>query len=75
MDNENKKETTLDDLALMVAKGFENTANKDDITQLTGRMDVLTGQMGVLTGRMDTVEHQMQALNSDVNNYLELSEK
>jgi hypothetical protein len=61
MADDNKKPMTIDDLAVMVAKGFENTATKQDIEGLTGRMDKL--------------EHQMGALNSNVNNYLELSEK
>ena len=68
MAEDNKKSMTIDDLAVMVAKGFENTATKEDVNGLTGRVDGLTDRMGKL-------EHQMQALNSNVNNYLELSEK
>jgi DNA anti-recombination protein RmuC len=52
MSDNNQKSMTIDDLAVMVAKGFEG-----------------------VDGRMDKLDHQMQALNSNVNNYLELSEK
>lgn len=63
---------TIDGLAVMVAKGFDDMADKmatkDDVAQITGRMDKLEGRMGKL-------EHKVEALNSNVNNYLELSEK
>jgi len=66
MESEQKKETTLDDLAIMVAQGFEHVG---------GRMDKLEGRMDKLEGRMGVLDHRMEALNSTVNNYLELSEK
>ncbi|MDR3642591.1 MAG: hypothetical protein P4L74_03130 [Candidatus Doudnabacteria bacterium] len=75
MDSNNKKSITLDNLAVMVAEGFNNTATKQDLEGLTGRMDKLDGRMDKLDGRMDKLEHKMEALNSNVNNYLELSEK
>jgi hypothetical protein len=72
MADTNKKSMTIDDLAVMVATGFNDVtgrmANKDDVTLITGRMDKLDG-------RMDKLDHRMEALNSNVNNYLELSEK
>jgi hypothetical protein len=68
MADNNQKPMTIDDLAVMVAKGFENTSTKEDFNKLDSRM-------GKLEGRMGTLDHQMQALNSNVNNYLELSEK
>ncbi len=34
----NKKETTTDDLARMVQKGFENTATKSDVSELRSDM-------------------------------------
>jgi hypothetical protein len=72
MGDTDKKPMTIDDLAVMVATGFNDVtsrmATKDDVTQITGRMDKLEG-------RMDRLDHRMEALNSNVNNYLELSEK
>lgn len=75
MHGNNQKSMTIDDLAVMVAKGFENTATKQDVINLSGRMDKLDGKMGELDGRMNKLDHKMEALNSNVNNYLELSEK
>lgn len=66
--DDHNKPMTLDDLAAMVARGFEHTPNKEDFTELTGRMDKLEG-------KVDTMGHTVEALNSNVKNYLELSEK
>lgn len=69
MENDKKKEVTLDDLAVMVAKGFNDVtsqmATKDDLSKLEGR----------LNAEMTGLKHQMTALSSSVNNYLELSDK
>lgn len=56
---------TLDDLAVMVAGGFND---------LGGRMGGLEGRMGKLESRMDTLDANMVGLRSSVNNYLELSD-
>lgn len=45
---------SIDALTVMVAKGFENTATKNDLAE---------------------VKHEVASLKSNVNNYLELSEK
>jgi hypothetical protein len=66
MADDNKKSMTIDELAVMVAGGFND---------LGERMGKFEGRMNKFEGRMDSLDHQMQALNSNVNNYLELSEK
>ena len=55
----NNKNITLDDLAVMVAKGFN-------------RVDE---QFQGVNQRFDKLEAEMQGLRSSVNNYLELSDK
>jgi len=35
-----KKNTTIDDLAILVAKGFESTATKDDIADMATKADI-----------------------------------
>ncbi len=50
---------TIDDLAVMVAKGFSRVDERFD----------------KLEGRMEKLETEMQGLRSSVNNYLELSDK
>lgn len=39
MANKNKKGITLDDLANMVARGFENNATKDDLRELEHNLE------------------------------------
>lgn len=63
-----KKSITLNDLAAMVAKGFEHTASKEDIKKLETRIDGVENRMGGL-------EVEMKALKNNVKNYLELSDK
>ena len=59
MDATLKKSMSIDDLAVMVASGFEHVSK--DISDMQTRLSAL--------------EHSMLALSSNVNNYLELSEK
>jgi len=91
MAEDTKKSMTIDDLAVVVQAGFKSAKEDNEslarmvaggfekVTErmdgLTERMDGLTERMDGLTERMDGVEHQVKALNSNVNNYLELSEK
>ncbi len=70
---DNKKSVTMDDLAVMVAGGFNNLTERID--KLDGRIDKLDSRIDKLDSRMDGLAHNMEALNSNVNNYLELSEK
>ncbi len=49
---------TIEDLAVMVAKGFDNTATKFDFTELKEDMS--------------EVRHELATVKSNVNNYLEL---
>ena len=48
------KKITIDDLAIMVQKGFDETNEK-----LGGRMDKLDGMMDKLDGRMDVLEKKV----------------
>ena len=48
------KKNTIDDLAIMVQKGFDETNEK-----LGGRMDKLDGRMDKLDGRMDVLEKKV----------------
>lgn len=61
-----EKETTLDDLAIMVAEGFMG---------VNTRIDKIEGRMQTLEGRMVKLEGEMEGLRSSVNNYLRLSDE
>ncbi|MEW6408252.1 MAG: hypothetical protein AB1465_06210 [Patescibacteria group bacterium] len=54
-----KKQLTLDNLAAMVARGFEETATKTDLKKLEekieGRMDGLEKRMGNLENKVDAL--------------------
>jgi len=73
MEDTNKKQMTLDDLAAMVADGFGDLGGRMD--KLDGRMEGVEGRMDKIEGRMDTLGKEMAGLCSSVNNYLELSDK
>lgn len=53
MPNKNKKGVTLDDLANMVAKGFENAATKEDVAVLEGKMDAHFNEVDVKFAKVD----------------------
>ena len=83
----NKKQMTLDDLAVLVADGFNDVGGRLDkldgrmdkmdssMDKLDSRMDKLDSRMDNLDGRMDNLDNDMKALRSSVNNYLDLSDK
>jgi len=56
------KKITIDDLAIMVQKGFDETNEK-----LGGRMDKLDGRMDKLDGRMDKLDGRMDVLEKKVD--------
>ncbi len=80
MDSNNQKPMTIDDLAVMVAKGFEGVETRLEGVEV--RMEGVETRLEGLETRLEGVEtnlgkleNKVEALNSNVNNYLELSEK
>ncbi len=72
--NANKqKETTLDDLAIMVAEGFMGVNGRLD--KVEGRLEKVEKDITEVKEEMGELKHKMEALDSTVRNYLELSEK
>jgi archaellum component FlaC len=69
----NNKNITLDDLAVMVSKGFNGVT--DQFQGVNSRLDKIEGRLDKVEGGMNKLETEMQALRSSVNNYLELSDK
>lgn len=69
----NNKNITLDDLATMVAKGFNGV--DDQFQGVNNQFQGVNQRLDKVEGRMDKLETEMQALRSSVNNYLELSDK
>ena len=62
MKNNNKKEITIDDLALMVAKGFDKMDEKmaNGFRSVNGRLD------GV-EGRLDKIEVDVKDIKANLN--------
>jgi len=59
-----KKDITKEDLAQMVAKGFENTATKDDIARLDERLDSIEGFMRGHDNRIERLEDNMRQVKT-----------
>ena len=62
--NMTQKKTTIEDLAQMIAKGFEQTATKEDFKHLDNRMDNFEGRMDNFEGRMDNFELELSHANA-----------
>jgi len=58
----NKKQMTLDDLAVLVADGFNDVGGRLD--KLDGRMDKMDSSMDKLDSRMDKLDSRMDKLDS-----------
>ena len=57
----------VDNLAHIVARGFELTATKEDIKQLDIRIDHLDDRMDHLDGRIDHLDGEVQHINATLN--------
>lgn len=50
------KETTIEDLAVMIKQGFDNTASKNDLNELRNEM---TGRFGSVEESLDKIEMKL----------------
>lgn len=57
-----KKEITNEDLALMVKKGFDDSATKGDVKGLSNRIDELETD---LTSRLDDIDNKLSNVAYD----------
>jgi len=75
-----KKNVTIDDLAVMVAGGFEGVNKRLDKVEgrlgiVEGKLEKVEDRLSTVEGRLGSLETSMEGLRSSVNNYLELSDK
>lgn len=67
--NSTKKEITIDDLALMVAKGFDDMNGRID--QMDGKIDQMDGKMDSgfksVNERLDRVEVKLENIEADLH--------
>ena len=68
------KEVTNEELARMIAKGFETTASKADldglkvdIKRIDGRIDTLDGHVSHIDGRMDHLDARIGRMEADLH--------
>lgn len=61
-----KKQITTEDLALMIANGFEETATKQDFSRLEKRVGGLEGRVGGLEKDMKGLKQDVGGLKQDV---------
>ncbi len=59
MDKMSKKGMTIATLAGMVAKGFENTATKEDVKNVDGHIDVVRQRLSSLEKKVDKIDYQV----------------
>ena len=69
-----EEKTTIEDLAIMVNKGFENTATKDDLKELEtelkcdinridSRLDTVDGRLDSIDGRLGNVDSRLDSID------------
>lgn len=57
-----EKQTTLDDLARMIANGFADTASKADMQSLQTRVDAVESRLGVLETGQEEIKLRLDSL-------------
>ena len=67
------KNVTNEELARMIARGFEHTASKHDLDNLRWSVDGLSGRVDGLEKRMETgfqeITHMLKPLQGDGKNH------
>ncbi|MEI6280675.1 MAG: hypothetical protein WCP17_01605 [bacterium] len=62
------KKITINDLAVMVAGGFENTSTKDDLKDVIKKLDDIEYRLGKIESnherRLDLLEDRMQVIKT-----------
>ncbi len=73
---EKSKKMTIDDLAIMVANGFENTATKDDIKMLDEKLEKIDFRLSKIEvnheRRLDKVEDKLAIIYAAFEKQLKL---
>jgi len=67
-----KKEITLEDLAVMIGKGFNETT--DRFNKIEKRMTGLESEMVKMNKRMDRVESEMKGIRTDLKGKANLTD-
>lgn len=62
-----EQQITIDELAVMIQKGFESTASKTDIERLEKRMDKFDERMDSFEGRLNYSDARLGRIEADIS--------
>jgi tetrahydromethanopterin S-methyltransferase subunit G len=62
-----QKNMTIETLAEMINEGFKTTASKEDIKEVTTRLDGIDSRLDTLDGRVDTLDARLGRIEADVH--------
>lgn len=62
-----EQQVTIEELAIMVKKGFEATASKTDIERLEKRMERFEERMGSFEGRLNYSDARLGRIEADIS--------
>ncbi len=69
-----KKRMTIEDLALMVARGFENTATKDDINEIWTKLGEIDEKLFSVDGRLDDIDTRLGKIENNHGRRIDILE-
>jgi len=61
-----KKEITIEDLARMVQKGFQETAKKTDVDELKGDVGELKNRVGNIENKVNQIDRRLFSIEEDI---------
>jgi tetrahydromethanopterin S-methyltransferase subunit G len=59
-----QKNMTIETLAEMINEGFKTTASKEDIQEVTTRLDGIDSRLDTLDGRVNTLDGRVDTLDA-----------
>ena len=66
-----KKKTTIEDLAVMIQRGFQETARKDDVDarfmDIEKRLDRIESRLNGVEKRLDGIDQELVNIKSDTS--------
>lgn len=66
----NSKLVTLDDLAVMIKNGFDNTATKQAVEALGGSLNTLDKKVDKLEKKVDKIDERLQTVETKLDRAL-----
>jgi chromosome segregation ATPase len=61
-----EREITIEDLAAMVKKGFDKTAQRTDLERLEKKIDTVDSRLGNLEHKVNQIDRRLFSIEEDV---------